>query len=292
MRSTSSTCSGSLDFRNQNQIRTLAHHFRQIFESQRQLVDPHHALARSEIDSTQSISHQDASRIFLSAMHRIFQIENHRIGRMQRGVDVVFRLGSRQVEPRPAQTVLLRRRRQRMLLRQRAFAQRDASTPSRGLDASRDNKRQRAFIMNRNPRVLHAEFAENFPRLLEDRRAVIGRNPRLQRDLDPAAVTRLKGDVHIRPNFFAPMACLGRTRWDVVHSTALLIISSTRDASTCQLFQFLQNRIRHLHRRSRALTDRFRPTRKAHHIVSPDLPSRTTSAIALRMRSAFCPSLT
>src|SRR5882762_3690049 len=108
-----------------------------------------------------------------------------------------------------------------MLCWQRAFAERDPSALCRGLDASRDNKRQRAFVMNRNPRMLHSEFAQNFSRLLQDRRTVIRRNPRLQRDLDAAAVTRLKGDVRVRPNFFAPMARLGRTRGRDMGSAAL-----------------------------------------------------------------------
>src|ERR1700687_463813 len=118
-----------------------------------------------------------------------------------------------------------------MLCRQRAFGERDSSAPCRCLDASRDNKRQRALIMNRNPRVLHSEFGQNCSRLLHDRRAVIGRNARLQRDLDAAAVTRLKGDVHVRPNFFAPMARLGRTRGRSVGSAALHNFLNSRSST-------------------------------------------------------------
>src|SRR5467141_291921 len=119
-----------------------------------------------------------------------------------------------------------------MLSQQRAFAERDPSALCRGLNASRDNKRQRAFIMNRNPRVLHSEFAENFSRLFQDRRPVIRSNPRLQRDLDAAAVTRFKGDVHVRPNFFAPMAGLGRTRGRDMGSAALHNFLNSRSLNT------------------------------------------------------------
>ena len=165
-------------------------------------------------------------------MHRIFQIENHGIRRMQRSVDVVLRLRARQIQTRPAQPVLLRRRWQRMLFRQRAFAQLNPCAPGRSLDARSDNKRKSAFIVNRNPRVLHSEFVQHVSRLLHDGRAVIRRNSRLQRDLDPPAVLRFKGDVYIRPHFFAPMACLGRTRGVV--STALLIIPSISTRSKVQ----------------------------------------------------------
>ena len=55
-----------------------------------------------------------------------------------------------------------------------------------------------------------------------------------------------------------------------------------------QLSQFLQNRVRHLHGRRSALADRLSAP-PGNRIISyvRTLPSRTTSAIALRMRSAF-----
>src|ERR1700674_1515923 len=118
-----------------------------------------------------------------------------------------------------------------MLRRQRAFAQRDPNAPCRSLDASRDNERQRAFIMDRNPHVLHSEFAQNFPRLLQDRRAVIRSHARPQRNLDAATVTRLKADVHVRPNFFAPMARLGGTRGRGVGSAALHNFLNSRSST-------------------------------------------------------------
>src|SRR6266571_1528399 len=118
-----------------------------------------------------------------------------------------------------------------MLRWQRAFAERDPSALCRRFDAGRDNERQCAFIVNRKPRMFYSEFAENFSRLFQDRRAVIRSNARLQRDLDAAAVTRLKGDVRIRPNFFAPMARLGRTRGRGVGSAALHNFLNSRSST-------------------------------------------------------------
>ena len=97
---------GALNFRNQNQIRAFANHFRQIFEAERQLVDAHHALAFAEIHRPQRVSHQNAGRVFLVAMHRIFEVENYRIRLMERGVDEVFRLRTGQIKTRTTQATL------------------------------------------------------------------------------------------------------------------------------------------------------------------------------------------
>src|SRR5437660_8957773 len=121
-----------------------------------------------------------------------------------------------------------------MLRWQRAFAERDPSTPRCGLDASRENKSQRALIVNRNPRMLHSEFAQNFSRLFHDRRAVIRSNARFQRDLDAAAVAGLKGDVHVRPGFFAPMACVGGMRGRGVGSAALHNFLNSRSSTRAE----------------------------------------------------------
>ena len=59
--------------------------------------------------------------------------------------------------------------------------------------------------MNRQARVLHTKFGENFPCLFQDGGAVIRRNPRLERDFDSAAVARFKRDMHVGSNFRAPM---------------------------------------------------------------------------------------
>ena len=53
----------------------------------------------------------------------------------------------------------------------------------RGFYARSDYERQRAFIMNRKLRMLHAERAKHLACLRHNRIAVIGRYAGLQRDL-------------------------------------------------------------------------------------------------------------
>src|SRR5208337_4858075 len=142
-------------------------------------------------------------------MHGIFQVENHGIGRVEQSINVVLRFRAWEIETRSTQAILGRRSRKWMLLRQRSVAEGNACPPGGGLDASGDDKRQSALVMNRNPGVLHSELSQNLASLFHDGRAVIRRNPRLQGDLDAATVARLKGDVDVRPNLFTPVARLG-----------------------------------------------------------------------------------
>ena len=95
-----------LNLRHQNQVRILAYDCRQIFESKRQLVDANHAFACAEVDRPQGVSNQDASRILFIPVHRIFQIEDHGIGNVQRGIDKILGLRARQIKPRAAQPFL------------------------------------------------------------------------------------------------------------------------------------------------------------------------------------------
>jgi len=105
-----------------------------------------------------------------------------------------------------------------MGLGQGTLAQRNSPTARRRFDSGRDHKRQRPFIMNRNPRVLHAQLAQHFAGLLENRRSVIWCNPRFEGNLDPSAIPRLERNVHIRANVFAPVARFARARRTIFSS--------------------------------------------------------------------------
>ena len=101
------------DFRNQNEIGRLRNNLFQVGQSERKLIDSHHALGRAEIHGPQRIANQQPRRIFLGIVHRIFQVENDRVRPMQSGVDEVLGLVAGKIEPRAPQTIARRRRRQR-----------------------------------------------------------------------------------------------------------------------------------------------------------------------------------
>src|SRR6266576_1013507 len=100
---------GVLDLGNQDQVGGLRNNLGQVFEAKRKLVNAHHALAGAEIDGAQRIANEDASGIFFGVVHRIFQVEDDRVGTVQRGVDRVLGFGAREIQTRAAQTVFGRR---------------------------------------------------------------------------------------------------------------------------------------------------------------------------------------
>ena len=104
-----------LDLRNQDQVRRLGNDLVEIFQTERQLVDAHHAFALQKVDRAQRIAHQEAGSVFLAGMHRIFQVEDDRVGTVQRGVDEVLGLAARKVEPRAPQAITRRRLREARL---------------------------------------------------------------------------------------------------------------------------------------------------------------------------------
>src|SRR5208283_3974499 len=104
--------------------------------------------------------------------HRILEVENNSIGPMQAGVDEIFRFVAGQVEARPAEPVFSRfpfhvfrfssdSTRTRSVKRGTAFH----FSSYRGLDARRDDERQRAHVINPEPCVFYSQLSKHFPRL-------------------------------------------------------------------------------------------------------------------------------
>jgi hypothetical protein len=157
-----------------------------------------------EIDRPQSVSHQDAGGIFLGAMHGIFQIENHGIRRMQRGVDVVLRLRTRQIQTRATQPVL----------RVRAAAADAAPAasvcPARSQRAAPplrcEPRSQTAARLHRESQLARASLQVR-PEPLASVPGSPSRNraqPATPARSRPAAVARLKGDVHSPTELLCP----------------------------------------------------------------------------------------
>src|SRR5713226_2568873 len=99
-----------------------------------------------------------------------------------------------------------------MLSGQRPLAQREPGAPNGRFDAGGDDKWQRALVVDRNPRVLDAEFIEHGARLLQNRIAIIGSNSRFKRDFHPAAVAYFEGDVNVGADVLAAVTGFGGTR--------------------------------------------------------------------------------
>ncbi len=83
----------------------------------------------------------------------------------------------------------------------------NSRTQSGCFDASRDNERQCALVVNRDLGVTDTEFFQHTRRLLTNRVAVIQSNTRDELDLDAADRTGFDGDVTIRADVLAPAAC-------------------------------------------------------------------------------------
>src|SRR5581483_12042093 len=94
------------------------------------------------------------------------------------------------------------------------LADSQSSPLNSGLDSGRDYKRQRAFIVNRDFCIFHFKSFEDSAGLLQNGVAVAEGHPRLECNLDAAAVARFDGDVQIGPNVFAPVPCIGRLSRD------------------------------------------------------------------------------
>jgi hypothetical protein len=67
-----------------------------------------------------------------------------------------------------------------MLHGQRSFTEREPGSPDHRFDAGGNNKRQRTFVMNRNPRVFDAEFVERGAGLLQNRVPIVRSDPRFE----------------------------------------------------------------------------------------------------------------
>ena len=186
-----------LDLRNQDEVGRLGNDFFQIGQSQRQLIDAHHALGRAEIHRAQRIAHQQARRIFLGVVDRVFEIEDDRVGPVQSRVDEVLGLVARQIKPRAAQAVARRSRGQRKRVGQRRFLLAQSGATHRRLHPRRDDEGQRAFIHDADEGMLDAQRMQHIAHLLPDVLAVIQRHPRAQLDLDAAAGALFHADVQV-----------------------------------------------------------------------------------------------
>ena len=186
-----------LDLGDEHQVGRFRDDLFQILVAERELVDAHHALSGAEIHRAQGIAHQDAGRVLFRGMDRVFEVEDDGVGCVQSGVDEIFWLAAGKVEPRAAQAVASRRRRQRNGLRKRAAALSQPCAPDRRLDAGSDHERQRAFILNGDAGVMDAEFRQHILRLSADAVAIIRSDARLEFDLDAAGVARLEDDPQV-----------------------------------------------------------------------------------------------
>ena len=98
MRSTSDTCPASSTLGMRIRSGASGMIWPGALQPHWQLIDAYHALARAEMDGAQRVAHQNPGRIFFSAMDGIFQIKNDCIGAMERGVDEILGLASRQTK--------------------------------------------------------------------------------------------------------------------------------------------------------------------------------------------------
>ena len=102
-----------LDLGDEHQVGRFRDDLFQILVAERELVDAHHALGGAEIHRAQGVADQNAGRVLLRGMDRVFEVEDDGVGRVQSGVDEILGFAAGKVEPRAAQSVASRRRRQR-----------------------------------------------------------------------------------------------------------------------------------------------------------------------------------
>jgi hypothetical protein len=98
-----------LAFRDQNDVDVFGDHGIQIVESERKLIDPHHPLARSEIDGPQRVPDEQPGCVLFGRCDAVLQIEDHAVGGVKPRVGKELRLVARQVESRPPEALLLPR---------------------------------------------------------------------------------------------------------------------------------------------------------------------------------------
>ena len=106
--STSATLCGGFDLRDENEVGRLRNDLFEVGQSQRQLVDAHHALSGAEIHGAKSVANEQAGGIFLGMVDRILEVEDDRVGPVQSRVDEVLRLVAGKVEARAAETIFRR----------------------------------------------------------------------------------------------------------------------------------------------------------------------------------------
>ena len=187
-----------------------------------------------KVDGAQGVARQQSRRILLVGVDGVFEIENDAVGSMQRGVNEIFRLAARNVEPRPPHAITGRRLRKRNPLWQHACVVAQPCSPGRGFNACRNYERQRSLIVDGDLRVLYAESFENFFSLPADGIAIVGFDPRFQFNRDAFSFTRLNPHLHIRANLWAAVArfaCVPGLDFDA-HTHERLLISGL--GSRCQ----------------------------------------------------------
>src|SRR4051812_23149 len=170
----------SLGFWDQNEVRRFRHDLVQVFQSQRKLIDAHHALAVEEIDCSQRVSYQQASGILFAGMYGIFEVENDGVRSVQCGVDKILRLASGNIKTRSSDAVAGRSRWECNSVGKYARALAQARAPRCSFDTCGNYEGQGTLILHLHLSVTNSEFFENGLSLATNRVAVIGFDSRMQ----------------------------------------------------------------------------------------------------------------
>jgi len=198
---------GLFDLGDQDQLGFLGRDRLEVRQPHRQLVDSHHPLDAAEVHRAQGVADEQARGLFLVGVNRVFEVEDHRVGPVESGVDEVLGLVSGQVEPRATHPVPRRRIGLYGSPRRTAVARDlDARAPDRGLDPRRNHEGQGALVFDREPRVLDPQRGQHRGRLLADRVAVVRLDLGFERDLDAAAGGSRELDPEVRADTIATAA--------------------------------------------------------------------------------------
>ena len=83
---------------NQDKVGLRRNNFLEVFDSERELVDTQHALARAKVNMSQAIANKQPSSIFLRWVNGVFEVEDDCIGPVQRRIDEVLGLVSGKIQ--------------------------------------------------------------------------------------------------------------------------------------------------------------------------------------------------
>ncbi len=186
-----------LDLRNQDEVRMLRYDLFQIAAPKRKRIDSHHAFAMAEINRPQRVANQQARRIFLCVVHRVFEIENDAVGLMQAGIDEVLRLVAGQVKTRAPQAIASGWQRQRNRVGQCRHGRRDSGSQHGRFQPRIDDKRQRAFIHDLYASMGNAQRVQDVGSLYADRLAVVKVHARLQDNFDSTRISLFEADAQV-----------------------------------------------------------------------------------------------
>jgi hypothetical protein len=102
------------------------------------------------------------------------------------------------------------------LIRKNACSFSKSRPSTGGLDPSRYNERQCAFIVNFDMRIPYCESFQDLFRLAPDRIAIIGTYARFKADLQTASLVRLNAYLKVGADFRSTMPCNPHTS-DIIH---------------------------------------------------------------------------